>query len=196
MHIRGEKGKESRARLLAAAVYEFAHQGYHETKVSTIVARAGLTQAAFYLYFPSKEAIFAEIVNDFREQMYALASAVRIAPGLEPAELPMRFQMGVEAVFHFFAAQPDLMRIAFFQAPNAQEIKAEMVALVIKNLRAEQQAGYFRSEVSIEMVGECLIGMLERLTLRWLFSEEKDATTLATQLTDIILHGILAVPRS
>lgn len=192
MHAKGEKGKESRERLLAAATYEFARQGYHATKVSTIVARADLTQAAFYLYFPSKEAIFAELVHDFREQAYALATAARIAPGLETSEIPIRIQTGMETAFRFLAANADLMRIAFFQAPNAEEIKAELVALVTENLRSEQQAGYFRPEVSIEMVAECLIGLIERFTLRWLFSEEKDATTLAAQLTDILVHGILA----
>jgi TetR/AcrR family fatty acid metabolism transcriptional regulator len=192
MHAKGEKGKKSRERLLASAIHEFAHQGYHATKVSTIVARAGLTQAAFYLYFPSKEAIFAEIVNEFREQVYMLASAARIAPGHETDEIPMRIYTAIEAVFRFFATHPDLMRIAFVQAPNAEEIKAEMVALVAENLRAEQQAGYFRPEVSIEMVGEGLVGMIERFALRWLFPGEKDASTLAAQLADLLVHGILA----
>ncbi len=192
MHAKGEKGKESRARLLVAATYEFAHQGYHATKVSTIVARAGLTQAAFYLYFPSKEAIFTELVNDFRERVYTLAMAARIAPGLAPGEIPLRIRAGMETAFRFLAAHPDLTRIALFQAPNAEEIKAEMIALVTENLRSEQQAGYFRPEVSVEMVAECLIGLIERFTRRWLFSEEKDITTLAAQLTDILVHGILA----
>lgn len=156
------------------------------------MARAGLTQAAFYLYFPSKEAIFAELVNDFREQAYALGAAARLAPGIAPSEIPMRIQTVMETAFRFIAANPDLTRIAFFQAPNAEEIKVEMMALVTENLRSEQQVGYFRPEVSVEMVAECLVGLIECFTLRWLFSEEKDPTTLAAQLTDILVHGILA----
>ena len=126
------------------------------------------------------------------EQAYALAESARIAPGVEPSEVPIRIRTAIEAVFRFFATHPDLMRIAFFQAPNAEEMKAEMVALITENLQAEQQAGYFRPEVSIEMVGECLIGMMERCALRWLFSGERDATLLAAQLTDMLVHGVLA----
>ena len=47
------RGEESRARLLAAAAREFAQHGYHETKVSTIVADAGVSQPTFYFYFPT-----------------------------------------------------------------------------------------------------------------------------------------------
>ncbi|HKV00488.1 MAG TPA: helix-turn-helix domain-containing protein [Ktedonobacteraceae bacterium] len=66
--------------------------GYHETKISTIVAEAGLTQAAFYLYFPSKEAIFAELIADLRARLRVLADAARLRPGLTANELPKRLQ--------------------------------------------------------------------------------------------------------
>ena len=54
-----------RERLVSAAAEVFAVSGYHASRVSDIVARAGVAQGTFYLYFPSKEAVFLELVDRF-----------------------------------------------------------------------------------------------------------------------------------
>ena len=63
------KGEVSRSRLLAAAERLFAERGVKGTTVSAIVAEAGLTQAAFYLYFKSKEDMVEALVNRFGEML-------------------------------------------------------------------------------------------------------------------------------
>jgi AcrR family transcriptional regulator len=52
-------------RLLRAAVIVFGEQGYTSSRVSDIVARAGVAQGTFYLYFKNKEAIFLKLIDDF-----------------------------------------------------------------------------------------------------------------------------------
>jgi AcrR family transcriptional regulator len=54
-----------RERLVSAAAEVFAVSGYHASRVSDIVARAGVAQGTFYLYFRSKEAVFLELVDRF-----------------------------------------------------------------------------------------------------------------------------------
>ena len=54
-----------RERLVSAAAEVFAVSGYHASRVSDIVGRAGVAQGTFYLYFPSKEAVFLELVDRF-----------------------------------------------------------------------------------------------------------------------------------
>src|SRR5215469_9800065 len=132
---KGNKGQQSRARLLTAAASEFAQLGYHETKVSSIVARAGLTQAAFYLYFASKEAIFAELVADLRSRLRLLVDAARLTPGLAASDVPGRIRAALALAFRFLQDNPDLTRLGLFVAPEAEEIKAEILALLIANLR-------------------------------------------------------------
>lgn len=193
MHAKKEKGKESRERLLAAAVREFARTGYHETKISTIVAEAGLTQAAFYLYFPSKEAIFAELIADLRARLRVLADAARLRAGLTANELPRRVQTVMNMGFRFLQENADLASIGLFMAPEAEEIKAEIVELVAANLRAEQQAGYLRSGVSPEIAAECLFGMMLRLAQSHLFPGKQSPDSLGEQSADLILHGIISL---
>lgn len=63
------KGEESKKKLLKAAEKLFAEKGFQSTKVSEIVAHAGLTQAAFYLYFASKEEILQHLLSKFEQQL-------------------------------------------------------------------------------------------------------------------------------
>ncbi len=187
---RTTKGEESRARLLNAAACEFAHKGFHDTKVSTIVARANLTQAAFYLYFPSKEAIFAELVADFRQRLRSALEAFRLQPGMQ--NVPERVHANIAMFTQFMADNPDLTRVGLFQAPDAEQIKRELASIVMDNLRFEQQEGFMRPTLAMEIIAECLVGIIERLTVRWLLTQEKEPAELAAQATEMILHGILA----
>jgi len=58
--------EERQAEILAAATELFAAKGFHETKVSEIAARAGVSQGTVYWYFDSKEALFeAAFRNQF-----------------------------------------------------------------------------------------------------------------------------------
>jgi AcrR family transcriptional regulator len=49
---------QRRAELLAAAVVEFAENGYHGTRTADIAARAGVSQPYVYALFPDKRSLF------------------------------------------------------------------------------------------------------------------------------------------
>ncbi|MBT0772227.1 TetR family transcriptional regulator [Kineosporia sp. J2-2] len=56
----GRSGDSSR-RLVEAAVEAFADRGYHATTTRDIATRVGLSPAALYVHFPSKQALLTEI---------------------------------------------------------------------------------------------------------------------------------------
>lgn len=189
---RTKKGEESRGRLLLAAAQEFARLGYHETKVSNIVAAAGLTQAAFYLYFPSKEAIFAELVEGFRGRLRVAADAGRLVTQLPPEQVPNQVRESATALFRLLMADPNLTKVALFAAPDGEAIKAEMTAMVAANMRRNQAAGVVRPEVDVPVAAEAMVGLTERLILRWLSTGEGDADSMGAAGADVIMYGILA----
>jgi len=66
------RGERTRAKLLDAATTVFAANGYHATRVDDIVKAAATSHGTFYLYFPSKEALFATLIGGAADQMSAL----------------------------------------------------------------------------------------------------------------------------
>ena len=60
---RETKGERTQRRLLEIAIDRFGERGFRRTSVSEIARAAGLTQAAVYAYFPSKEALFDAAVD-------------------------------------------------------------------------------------------------------------------------------------
>lgn len=57
------RGEETRNRILQAAEEGFAQNGYEATGVAEICARANLSKGAFYHHFPSKQAVFLELLE-------------------------------------------------------------------------------------------------------------------------------------
>jgi len=72
---------DTRARIQEVAVQLFAEQGYEKTSLREIAERLGVTKAALYYHFKSKEDIVRSLVEDYFGQMDALISWARAQPG-------------------------------------------------------------------------------------------------------------------
>jgi TetR/AcrR family transcriptional regulator, transcriptional repressor for nem operon len=59
---------ETRQRILAAAGHLFREHGVDGVGVDAVMKEAGLTHGGFYLHFPSKEALAAEVSQSLLEQ--------------------------------------------------------------------------------------------------------------------------------
>ncbi|MDM5300640.1 TetR/AcrR family transcriptional regulator [Bacillus subtilis] len=188
---KGRKGEESRKLLLKAAANDFASRGFHETKVSDIVKRAGLTQPSFYLYFQSKEAIFEELITDFHSRVKKLTESLLLENGLNTKDVSQRVLSAVETVFQCLAEDKDVTKIGFFLNPEAKQMKKDLAMVLKENLEAEQRLGYFRSELDMETVAECLIGMIVHLTDSFLLTGIKDPASLAAQVVNLLIYGML-----
>ena len=57
------RGEETRERILEAALECFARDGYDASGVAEICRRAGVTKGGFYYHFPSKQALFLELLE-------------------------------------------------------------------------------------------------------------------------------------
>lgn len=182
------KGERTRRQLLTVAAAEFAERGFQHTRVSDIVARAGVTQPVFYQYFTSKQAAYDELVGLFAQRLRQAISQARLPGDLEGAALAARIRQGIGTLLAILQEDPNLTRIGFFQADAAEALKDELVALIADNVRSEQQAGLFRPEISPEWFGQSLMGIIERFT-----RQLPDAATqkaLAEFMTDLLLDGM------
>src|SRR5258707_642340 len=61
-----DRSQDKRRRIEAAALALFTTQGYHGTNSREIAKRAGVSTAAIYTHYPSKEALFTGLVEQHR----------------------------------------------------------------------------------------------------------------------------------
>jgi len=94
----------TKVRILEAALGEFSTYGIAGARVDRIAQTAGCNKNLIYIYFQSKEALFATVLQKNLSRVY---EEIPFSPGDLPG-----FSVGV---FDFAMAHPDLMRlIAWF----------------------------------------------------------------------------------
>lgn len=186
------KGEQSRGRLLAAAVSEFAAKGFHRTRVSDIVKAAGLTQASFYQYFESKEGLYQQLMDEFFAKLWELADGGSKVTALDEADVYGQVRENLVALFRFFKERPELTQIVLYQAEAGEELHGKLAAMVCANLRKNQAAGHVRADLSPEVAAEAMVAVCYRLTSRFLLTGEKTAEQLADEAVSFLAHGILA----
>jgi AcrR family transcriptional regulator len=73
---RVSRGAQTRLALVAAGRALFGEQGFADTSLDEIVARAGVTKGAFYHHFPRKEELFRAVFEQVQHEVSAKVAAV------------------------------------------------------------------------------------------------------------------------
>ncbi|WP_426574707.1 TetR/AcrR family transcriptional regulator [Aquihabitans sp. McL0605] len=69
----GERGTDTRRRVLDAALEVFGEMAYSEARVEQITEKAGCSRPAFYQYFSSKDDVFWALATELGTEMVDLA---------------------------------------------------------------------------------------------------------------------------
>jgi AcrR family transcriptional regulator len=125
-----QRSAERRERILHAARDVFALQGYAETGINEIVARAHVSRTSFYEFFTSKEDCLLAVFELGMQRLGAAVMEAVAQPGT-PAE---RIRVEVDAIAGAFAADAAMARVILIgivgATPAAEQARA----------RARQQA--------------------------------------------------------
>lgn len=102
-----KRGSKRREQIVAEAARLFAEQEYHGTTVGDICDVLGVGKGVFYWYFPSKEAVFAEVLQG---SLLDLRRAQQAA--IETVEDPVaRIEEGIRASIKFFGDNPGFLTL-------------------------------------------------------------------------------------
>ncbi|MEA2485397.1 MAG: hypothetical protein QOD46_508, partial [Actinomycetota bacterium] len=102
-----KRGSRRRQQIIAVALRLFAEQGYHGTTVGDVCDTLGVGKGVFYWYFESKEALFAELLQD---SLLKLRRAQSSAIG-KAADPVIRIEQGIRASIEFFRESPGLLEV-------------------------------------------------------------------------------------
>ncbi|MEB5837508.1 TetR/AcrR family transcriptional regulator [Pantoea dispersa] len=164
MSKRAERAAHTQAKLREAAISVFARKGFHETKISDIVAEAGVSQPAFYLYHDSKEVLFETLVSEFRSELYEATRQCLISPGLSAEELYEDLRQSFVRFLTVLQRDRDLTEIGFFQPASGETTKEQMIAWITMNMEREQRAGILRDDISVRCQARFVMGLLDQMS--------------------------------
>ncbi|MFE3326472.1 TetR/AcrR family transcriptional regulator [Streptomyces sp. NPDC059176] len=122
----GEVAPEAARKLLVAAVEAFAERGYHATTTRDIAGRAGMSPAALYIHYKTKEELLHRISRIGHDKALEVLSAAYARPGT-PSE---RLAEAVSSFVRWHAGRHDTARVVQYELDAlSEEHRAEIVAL-------------------------------------------------------------------
>ena len=156
------KGERTQARILEAAIDRFGTNGFRPTSVAAVARDAGVSPAAPFAYWPSKEALFEAAVDaDARAVIAALLGGIG-----ESDDLAGWLNLANE-LLRVLQSHPLARRVLAGQEPDVidqvLEVSAfqDLRALLTQVIAADQQRGHIRADLD---PARAAIGM-ESITL-------------------------------
>ena len=184
---------QRRQQLFEVARERFAQQGFHATSMDEIAEAAGVTKPVLYQHFPSKRALYVELLEETGRQLLStLADATARAESLrERVELGFRayfrFAVGNRSAFLFLLgtslrSDPEFARIV----EEILDAAAETIATLIEIPAPDAQR---------QMLANAIVGMAESVGLRVLREPGAivDSHQLAQWISELAWFGLRGV---
>lgn len=197
---RSRKGAKTRARLLEAAKEVFEEQGWVDTRIGDITARAGLSHGAFYHYFDSKEQIFREIAEQLDDLLAEPMESVILARDSETTPYE-RLLTALRRHLESYRAEAAMMGVIEQVARYAEEVADVRYSQIVhhreqiaRSIRTLQRRGRANAAIDPEIAAAALGAMTERFAEMWLVQGmlDCDLDAAAETLATIIVNALQA----
>jgi len=180
MGLREEKKVEQRRAILDAAVALFRKRGYEQTRVQDIIARLRISEATFFNYFPTKDALLYEFAVEDIERSTA---AIRAELEQHDRSVPDRIRSIMSSWVQGWASDRRFNELVANRSRLLSGPRGELREKALRNydlleeLFAEgQKRGEIRTDMQPLQLAEMLEGIFVITAGNWLFQWWKDST--------------------
>jgi AcrR family transcriptional regulator len=162
-----ERLADNRQRILAAARQLVAEGGFRAASVTAVAGISGLSTGAIYRYFPSKAALFVEVLSSAVAYECAILSAIVDGEGSATA----RLRAAVES-FARRALQGPHLAYAFIAEPADPEVEAARILCrrdfsnVFKRVLRQGIADGEFPKQSVDISAACIVGAFTEALVR------------------------------
>ena len=188
-----KKKKEIRDRIIAVAGELFNRQGFENTTMDQIAAKAAVARKTLYNYFPFKEAIADEYVRSISKD----TAQETLETLSDLPDIRSRLVAVINNRYDWLELNPEICGIALMyrmkimlQEPSYKFERSGTQTLIMDILRIGQEVGEISSDIPIERVFGFIECMRTAMVLDWL----KDNTRVNLRqetvgLVDLVLYG-------
>jgi TetR/AcrR family fatty acid metabolism transcriptional regulator len=166
----------------------FGHRGYHAATMQLIAREAGFTAASLYTYFPSKESIYAGLVEAFTARVMAVFD--QPAPG--GLTFAQRLELLMQRQLQLVLEQADALRLLFdLGPPQPGQVDGFHPRHYLERLgRFLAEAGADALRVPAAEAARLLHGIGHGIIMGWLLDGVPlDPARMAARTVDLFLRG-------
>jgi AcrR family transcriptional regulator len=181
--------------MLDAAVQMFSVNGYHDTSMDAIAAKAEISKPMLYLYYGSKEELFGACLD---RELTRFIDGVREDIDLEQSPKDL-LRNTIVAFMRYIDANRASWIVMYAQATNSQafahtvrEARERIIALVARILEAGTRNP--EPETDFEMMAVALVGAGEAVATR-LSTGDTDVDEAAELMINLFWRGLKGVPK-
>ena len=191
---REQNATRNRAAILQAAHEAFAELGFGATTVRDIVRRTDLASGTFYNYFPDKEALLHELIENFQVDLRR-----RVHEAREAAEsLEDLLRSAFRACFEIFLENEMVFALLMRNAGEIEELTSlkaldPAAADLSQDLRDKAREGVV-PDIDFDLVAGAAVAVASELAFRHVRSLA-DIETATTFAVDLFLGGIERMSR-
>ena len=163
--------EDKQARIIEAALTEFADKGYQQASLNTIVAASGIAKGSLYQYFTDKSGIFLYVFD------FAIAVVrrllVQVKDSSREEDFFTRLERSLLAGLDFIRQYPKIyglyLKILFDQqAPQRQELLQRVRQYAADYLHSLLRQGVARGELRPDLPAASAVFLLDALLDRFL----------------------------
>ncbi len=178
---------DRKTEIMEKAVEVFAHKGYHKARITDITRAVGLGHSTFYLYFPSKKAMFIECVDQVFQTMFS-----GVWEEIKHEKNPLtRLRMRGEAVLKYHPEFLDILHVlqgTMEDDPRLEAKRREIYASIAKTVERDIDKAIrsgLIAKVNAEIASYMLVGWVETAPLLLSQGKGYDVDDLLDTLDDI-----------
>ena len=190
MDGRTRRREDTRQKLYEAAVDLIAERGYSQTTVDDIALRAGVAKGTVYYNFPSKPALFEELLRHGVGLLTAeFTAAVAGRPPREAVAALIRAQLEYIQRYRAFTQLllSEMWRTNREWQQTLRVLREEAIAVIASVLQAGIDAGDFPGDLDVRLASSALFGVGLVVAVDWLvFTPERPIEEVEESLRAIV----------
>jgi AcrR family transcriptional regulator len=181
-----------REQILKIASELFSEKSYHDVAVDEIAGAVGVAKGTIYLYFPSKERLYLEILEDSFEAIESLLEN-EIA---KTDSAPLKLKKVLRLIFEFYQTNLDVLRILSRDETHlihehfqfTEHWRLRRMKLYEKILEKGQREGSFHP-MNTKLVAIIIFGLVR--SVMFFYNIDRSASEISDDVFSVISEGIL-----